>query len=291
MVDGPAQPTGERVAVPMEAVEQTPFRAVDDVGIRVPVGMALPLDPDLAAIVAETAGLTRGAGVVMAAQEIAAKPDSTLLTIMAVTKLLVFGRAQQTIDEVTGSGVALGCKSGCAWCCYQSVEATIPEAILIALQLADTADPRRAAIRANAARFRGLSERERRRTGTPCALLGPDRRCTAYDNRPLMCRGMMAVKEEQCRAAHAAGLEGEAEPPLELFINAQYFILGDQAALRGILRDMGLQDDPIELTQAVAAFLEDPTLIDRWLNRERIFGAEMMPPQPEKRAAEMAPAG
>jgi Fe-S-cluster containining protein len=238
--------------------------------------------------VARSAGITRGAGVVMAAHEIAADPGSTLRTILALTKLLVFGRAQQTIDEVAGSGSELGCKSGCAWCCYQSVEATIPEAILVALQLGDASDPRRAKILANAARFRDMSEGEHRRSGTPCALLGADNRCSVYDNRPLMCRAMMAGKAEQCRAAHEASLKGEPETPIELFLFAQYFILGDQAGLRGILRDMGLQDDLVELTQAVAAFLENPVLIDRWLNRERIFGAETAPPIHRAQAAAMA---
>jgi Fe-S-cluster containining protein len=274
----------------MDQSPETPFRAVDDIGIRVPVGMPLPVNPELKAVVMQSAGITRGAGVVMAAREIAADPGSALRTVLALTKLLVFGRAQQTIDEVTASGGEFGCKSGCAWCCYQSVEATIPEAILVAIQLTDPADPRRAKILENAARFRDASERDRRLAGAPCPLLGADNRCSVYDNRPLMCRAMMAGKSEQCRAAHEAALKGEPETPIELFINAQYFILGDQAGLRGILRDMALQDDLVELTQAVAAFVQDPTLIDRWLNRERIFGAEMAPATHRAQVAALAAA-
>ena len=36
----------------------------------------------------------------------------------------------------------IACGPGCTACCYQTVQATIPEAILIALRLADPADPR-----------------------------------------------------------------------------------------------------------------------------------------------------
>ncbi|MGO8920319.1 MAG: YkgJ family cysteine cluster protein [Stellaceae bacterium] len=261
----------------MEDADQTPFRAVDDVGVRLPFGMPLPVNDELRTIVKHMAGITRGAGLVMAANEIAADPSSALRTVLGLLKLLVFGRAQQTIDEVTATAPKLGCKSGCAWCCYQSVEATIPEAILVAAQLADPGDPRRRRVLQNAAWLRGLSERERRRTGKPCALLGEDNCCSVYDDRPLMCRAMMASDAESCHKAHLAALHGQ-DGPIEVFLYAQYFILGDQAALRGILRDMGLQDDLVELTQAVAAILEDPTLVDRWLNRERVFGPEMAPP-------------
>jgi Fe-S-cluster containining protein len=266
--------------MPMEAtkaVEETPFRAVDDVGVRVPPALPLPIDPEIEAVVKRLAGITRGAGIVLAAREIAADPSSTLRTVLALMKLLVFGRAQQTIDEVVGAAPKLGCKEGCAWCCYQSVEATIPEAILIAAQIGGDEDPRRAKFLANAERLRGKSELERRRTGGPCPLL-VDNRCSAYDDRPLMCRGLMATEADACRRAHEAALAGRADATIEAFVYAQYFVLGDQAGLRGILRDMGLQDDVVELTQAVAAILRDPTIIDRWLARERAFGPETMCP-------------
>ncbi len=268
----------------MEETANTPFRAIDDIGVRLPYGLPQPVDADIKTMVRQMAGVTRGAGLVMAANEIAADPSSALRTILALLKLLVFGRAQQTINEVIATAPKLGCKSGCAWCCYQSVEVTIPEAILVAAQLADPNDPRRRRILENAASFRALSERDRRRTGKPCALLGADNRCSVYDDRPLLCRAMMASDAEGCHKAHAAALEGK-DAPIDVFLYAQYFILGDQAGMRGILRDMGLQDDLVELTQAVAALIEDPGLIDRWLDREQIFGPEMaVPPQQEPEA-------
>jgi Fe-S-cluster containining protein len=259
--------------------DDVPFRSIDDVGVRLPQDLPLPIDPEIEALVKRLAGLTRGAGIVMAAQAVAADPSplAKMATVLSLLKLLGFGRAQQTIDEVVAKAPQLGCKSGCAWCCYQSVEATIPEAILVASHLGDPADPRRARVLANAASFRGKSEAERRRTGKPCAFL-VDNRCSVHEDRPLMCRAMMASDAEGCRAAHAAALAGDPNHPVELFVFAQYFILGDQAGMRGILRDMGLQDDLVELTQAVAAFIEDPGLVERWLAGEQIFGPDMAPP-------------
>jgi Fe-S-cluster containining protein len=254
------------------------YRAVDDIGVRVPLGMQQPVDAGLKAMVERIAGITRGSGIVAAAQEIAADPTSALRTVLGLMKLMVFGRTQQTIDEVVATAPRLGCKSGCAWCCYQSVEVTIPEAILIAGELANPADPRHQAVLDSADRFRGASLVERLRARAPCALL-VDHRCSVYANRPLMCRGMMAPDSEACRTAHVAALAGK-DASVEVFAVAQYFILGDQAGLRGILKDMGLQYDLVDMTKAVAAILRDPDIIDRWLAREPAFGPEMVVSEP-----------
>jgi Fe-S-cluster containining protein len=250
------------------------FRAVDDIGVGIPASLPQPVDPELTAMVERVAGITRGAGIVMAAQEIAADPGSALMTVLGVLKLLVFGRAQQTIDQVVANAPRLGCKSGCAWCCYQSVEATIPEAILIAEQLRDPADPRRAKVLAAARE----SEAGQSPRGKPCALL-VDNRCSVYEDRPLMCRGVMAADGDACHASYLAALAGQ-DAPVEIFALAQYFVLGDQAGMRGILKDMGLQYDRIELVPAVAAILRDPGIIDRWLAREPAFGPALVVPEP-----------
>ena len=232
------------------------------------------VEPEMRAVVERLAGITRGAGIVMAAQEIAADPSGALRTILSLLKLLVFGRAQQTIDEVASKAPRLDCKSGCAYCCYQNVEVTIPEAILVAAHLT-AGDPRRERVLETAQAVAGLGDEERRRTGRPCPLL-VDNKCSVYHDRPLMCRSILAVDAERCRAAHESAVSGGPEVAVEYFAHAQYYVLGDQAGLRGILKDMGVQYDLVDLTQAVAAILRDPDLIDRWLARERVFGPDMI---------------
>ncbi|HUH84821.1 MAG TPA: YkgJ family cysteine cluster protein [Stellaceae bacterium] len=259
----------------MENAEpEAPFRAVDDIGIRVPRTAMTEVDPEVQAMVMRLAGITRGAGIVMAAREIKADPTSTLRTILALLRLLVFGRAQQTIDEVKATAPRLGCKSGCAWCCYQNVEVTIPEAILVAAHIAAD-DPRRQRIAEAAATLGGLDDSARRRAGKPCPLL-VDNRCSVYDDRPLMCRGMMAADAEGCRSVFEAGVTGEGSTSIEFYPMAQYFMLGDQAGMRGILKDMGLQHEPVEMTRAVAAILADPDIVERWLARECAFGPDVV---------------
>jgi len=252
-----------------KAEPEAPFRAVDDIGVR--ASPAVPeVDPALHAMVMRLAGITRGAGIVMAAREIKADPNGALRTILALLRLLVFGRAQQTIDEVETAAPRLGCNSGCAWCCYRNVEVTIPEAILIAAHIVAD-DPRRQGIAEAAATLGGLDVNARRRAGKPCPLL-VDNRCSVYEDRPLMCRGMMAADSDDCRSAYEATVAGQESAPIELYPVPQYFMLGDQAGMRGILKDMGLQYDLVEMTRAVAAILADPDIVERWLARERAFG-------------------
>jgi Fe-S-cluster containining protein len=254
----------------MQPTPQTPYRSMNDIGVRVPRGMEQPVAPALKADVDRLAGATRATGIVAAAQQVARDPASKLPAVLALLKILGFGHAQETIDEVIAGAPKIGCGAGCAHCCYQNVEATIPEAILVAAHLADPSDPRRDAVLKAAAARRRMSDKQRRRPGRPCPLL-VDNRCSVYEDRPLMCRAMLAVDGAQCGAALASVLAGGEEGQVEQFTTAQYYVLGDQAGIRGICKDMGLQFDLIELTDAVAAILRDPTLPERWIAGERAF--------------------
>ena len=257
----------------MQQVSETPYRSIEDIGVPTPPSLPLPVEPALKELVERLAGITRGAGIVIAAQEVARDPSARLRTVLALLKFLGFGRAQQTIDQVMAEAPKVGCKEGCAYCCYQCVAVTIPEALLVAAHLADPEDPRRRAVLARAETIAEQSATERLRPGRPCPLLVNDR-CSVYEDRPLMCRSVIAGDAEQCRAALESILAGRGDLPVESFTNAQYFILGDQAGIRGICKDMGLQHDLVELSEAVAAILRDPGIVDRWVAGEHVFGAE-----------------
>lgn len=252
------------------------YRSVEDVGIRMPHEFATgnePIDDGWLTQVALTAGMTRAAGIIAAAQELSADPSNKLPTILGLLKNLVFARAQQTIDEVVAKAPRLGCKNGCSYCCHQEVEVTIPEAILAFAHVADPSDQRRQGILDTAVRSQGLSKAERALSRAPCPML-VEGRCSIYESRPLACRAALAAETEQCRAAFAATSPSE-KVLVERFSHAQLAVLGDQAAMRGVLKDMGLQYDVVELTRAVAALIRDPGLIDRWLSGEQAFGPEV----------------
>jgi Fe-S-cluster containining protein len=257
----------------MQQASESPYRSIGDIGVPTPPSLPLPVEPALKELVERLAGITRGAGIVIAAQEVARDPSAKLRTVLALLKFLGFGRAQQTIDQVLAEAPKVGCEEGCAYCCYQCVAVTIPEALLVAAHLADPADPRHQAVLARTETLAEQSAAERLKPGRPCPLL-VDNRCSVYEERPLMCRSVMAGDAGQCRAALESILAGGQDVPVETFATAQYLILGDQAGIRGVCKDMGLQHDLVELTEAVAAILRDPAIVDRWVAGERVFGPE-----------------
>jgi len=246
---------------------------MDDIGVRVPRSMPKPIDPVLEQAVHRQAGAMRGIAIVAAAREVARDPSAKLRTVLALLKVLAFRHVQQTVEQVISEAPKVGCAAGCAHCCYQPVEVTIPEAILVALRLADPGDPRRQAVLDAAGVQRRLSAKRRRQPGRACPLL-VDKHCSVYEDRPLMCRSVLAVDGEQCAAALARIIAGGEEILTEQFVNAQYFVLGDQAGIRGLCKDMGLQSDLVELTEAVAAILRDPALVERWISGQRVFSAD-----------------
>jgi Putative zinc- or iron-chelating domain len=184
----------------------------------------------------------------------------------------VFARAEALAEDLAEGDIPVACGPGCTACCYQTVQATIPEAILIALRLADPADPRRARVLEAAEAFQGLSPNQRRRTGIPCPLLA-EGRCSVHDDRPLACRAVLSANAEGCRASLLSVLAGRDELPNDYFLAAQYLIRGDGAALQGLCRDLGLQHEAFDLVPMLAALLREPGIVERWLAGERVFAA------------------
>lgn len=249
---------------------------MDDIAIRAPRSLPEPIDPALKEMVAGVAGMLRAEGTALARATIGDDPTRRLATMLGVMKALVFGRAEQTVRQVEDGALRVACGEGCTACCHQSVAATIAEAALIALRLADPADPRRAAILEAADARAAQGPRERRRAAAPCPLLVEDR-CSVYADRPLMCRSVLSSNAASCHASLAHVREGGEPTATEYFVAAQYFICGDSAALQGICKDLGLQHDVFDLTLMLAAMLRDPTLVERWSDGERVLEARPLP--------------
>jgi hypothetical protein len=79
---------------------------------------------------------------------------------------------------------------------------------------------------------------------------------------------------ESMRRIEAGEVEaGQAPLPIEVYVVLRFLCGGEQAAIRGICRDLGLQSDIVEMTQTVAAIIRDPNLIARWAAGEHVFAA------------------
>src|SRR5581483_8496200 len=131
---------------------QTPrTRCMDDMSIRVPPAMPLPIAPELLEIASETAAAIRGEGLAVVQRALKQDPTAKVAALLAVLKLMAFGRTEQNLALMAAEQPRIECAAGCAACCHQNVDVSVPEAILIALQVADPADPRHAAVLATAA--------------------------------------------------------------------------------------------------------------------------------------------
>jgi hypothetical protein len=100
----------------------------------------------------------------------------------------------------------VACLDGCDSCCYNQVELTPPEALLIGHHIARQF-PRaeKDLLLAHVARIIEIimrmskAESAARRREIPCPLL-QNRRCSVYPVRPLVCRAMHGLDRERCAA-------------------------------------------------------------------------------------------
>ncbi len=247
-------------------------RPITDIGIRVPGMMRLPLDPALVQLVADNAAITRGSGMALIEEAVARDPAIKLAAILMAVKLLAFGRSDQNLALLKRDNARIDCGAGCAACCHQDVEATIPEAILVAAQIGGEADPRHDAILAEAET--SLSDAPGRRLPRPCPLLR-ENRCSVYDVRPLACRAVFSPDAKRCHDALASLQRGEisSDDITDIYTAPLLLSRGDQAGVLGICKDLGLQYDMVHLARTVAAILRDPTTVDRWLAGKKVFPA------------------
>lgn len=254
----------------MDSIE---IRGIEDVGLLMPTGMSDEIAEPFIEHVATKAAALRTQAMALAGPDVAVggNPWVRLKFIVDIMGLSILPQADNTVAEFVAAG-DVQCRAGCSFCCYQNVDVTIPEAILVALQLGNEADPRRDAVLATADALRDIDDDARIATGKPCPLL-VDNRCSVYSVRPITCRSLTSPDAARCHQAMASLEAGDGPLPIEIYVVLRFLCGGEQGAIRGICRDLGLQSDIVELTQAVAAIIRDPALIQRWAAGEQVFAA------------------
>jgi Fe-S-cluster containining protein len=165
---------------------------------------------------------------------------------------------------------SLACATGCAFCCHLKVEITAFEAVALWTELvSDTHTLQRQTAAANAPRLSRMTTEARRAARDPCALL-VDNKCSVYETRPYVCRGMFSTSAQDCEsvlmAPAGAKLPAIRSPAVPRAL-ASAFASGVNAALA----DQGLQHDLIELTSAFATLANRKTAVADWLAGQRVF--------------------
>jgi Fe-S-cluster containining protein len=165
------------------------------------------------------------------------------------------------------------CRPGCDCCCYNQVELTIPEALLLGHFLAERLDsaslqPLLARVEESCRRRAGKTKIQLadRRAEFPCPLLEAGQ-CLAYDVRPLMCRAMHALQVEACR-------QELADPKLskvEFYLHRHVIHVSISQGLVDACRSLGYQPGPVDLIPAMQQYLSEPGIGRRWLAGEAVF--------------------
>jgi hypothetical protein len=246
-------------------MRQAQTRSMDDIGVGVPLLMPLPVDDELLREILQYAGNARREWLQIARREIAQDPSSTLRVVLTLLKAFAIPRTEEFLASDTVQNTKIECGAGCSHCCHQNVEVSIPEAILVSLQVANPDDPRRPTVLETAEFVAPLKPDERFLCGRPCPLL-VDHKCSVYENRPLLCRATLSPYAQGCRDA----LEGKVDT-VQIYTLPQFVAMADKDALRGICKDLGLQYDNVDLVQTVAAILRDPSSIVKWAQGEKVF--------------------
>jgi Fe-S-cluster containining protein len=168
----------------------------------------------------------------------------------------------------------VACQTGCDSCCYNQVQLTPPEALLLGHHIAqEFSDSEKDLLLAHVARIieiikaMGPAESAARRREIPCPLLR-NRTCLVYPARPLVCRAMHGLNRERCVAELRTGsLAGS-----QYYAHRHEIAVSVSAGLQEGCKAAGLQSGPLNLTRALKDFFTQERMVERWINGEEVFG-------------------
>lgn len=164
--------------------------------------------------------------------------------------------------------VSIACTKGCSYCCHTFVAITAPEAFRLAeVVRSGRSGLTRDEVLARSARLAGIPPQGRIGTKLPCPLL-VDGACSAYAERPLVCRQATSLDLPACLDEFEGTDENTRIP-----VSSPHLAHASNAhvALLAAMRAAGLPDAPIELGTALGTALSEIDGEARWLAGENIF--------------------
>ena len=175
--------------------------------------------------------------------------------------------AESLIDASIAAGIAepIACGKGCAHCCTTFVSCTFPEVF----RLAQGVRGRAAAegrVRAAAVRARSMDQYRREIDRVSCPIL-EDSACSAYVQRPVVCRAVLSVSLPRCLEIFRDGRRADFLYPMGAETIRGYVVMMMRAALIAA----GMPHQNYEMTHALEIVLGDETAEARWLAGEPVF--------------------
>ncbi len=197
-----------------------------------------------------------------------------LMATIAETQSAETTKAFQATQTGRVEQASIACAAGCAFCCRNSVEITIPEAIALAHAAGQGADSTVliARFQATAPLIQGLKPLKRQSMAIPCPVL-VEEACSRYAARPLACRSTYATSAQACERDLASVSKGGPGKPIKMPATPQVIRTGVVDGITSGLARRGLQADTVELIAATTLVLSDATAVDRWFTGERVFTA------------------
>ena len=165
------------------------------------------------------------------------------------------------------------CTAGCDHCCFNQVELTPPEALVMGHFVQRHFPPEElerllARVKESLQGKVGKSRQEIAgiRQELPCPLLRGGK-CSVYPVRPMVCRAMHSLDAGQCASSLKAG---------DLASGAYYSQRHElvRAIARGLLagcRTMGCQSGTLDLAQALKDYFRQPDPMAQWIRGETLF--------------------
>jgi Fe-S-cluster containining protein len=202
-----------------------------------------------------------------------AEPSSAQIQAVAESAFYWADYCLNLLETATPLPKPPACQPGCDSCCYNQVELTTPEALLLGSYLATRFPAERlqsflTRVETSVTRRAGKTKVQLAaiRAELPCPLLEAGC-CLVYEVRPLMCRAMHSLELDACRRELA-------DPDLNLveFYSHRHIInVSISQGLIDACLALGFQPGPVDLILAIQQYFSHPDFADRWLAGEKVF--------------------
>jgi len=176
-------------------------------------------------------------------------------------------------ENVNTLPTPVACREGCTYCCFNQIEVTPLEALLIGHYVSQNFPANeQAALQERLRRSLTLKAGKNKRQiadlrrKLPCPLLRHDR-CAVYPVRPLVCRTMHSLNADAC----AREFKSRKAAAVQYYQHRYELMLSVTAGLQDGCKALGGQSGFLDLSRALADWFSQDSPLTRWLRGEAVF--------------------